>query len=61
MKDWLPNDVGRIKDEVCIIVADVDLMGSVIVVGIRRRGGGSRSEQSDSAEKCESREQHGDF
>ena len=50
-KDWLPNDVGRIKEEGRRIVADADLIG-----GYR---GGPRGEQSDSAEQCESREHHG--
>ena len=31
--DWLPHDVGRIKEEGCRVVADVDLMGGYPTAG----------------------------
>jgi hypothetical protein len=52
LTDWLPDDVGRIKDEACSVVADIDLMGY---------RSGSRREQSDSAEQCVRGEDHDVF
>jgi hypothetical protein len=43
---WLPDDVGRIKDETCSIVANIDLISY---------RGGCRREQSDSAKQYERR------
>jgi hypothetical protein len=55
MTDWLTNDVWRIIDEACSVVADIDIMCHW---GRRGVPGGGGSGQNHSAEECERGEDH---
>jgi hypothetical protein len=56
MTRWLTNDVRRIIEKACSIVADIDTMGHRGGWGVPGCGG---REQNHSAEECERGEDHG--
>ncbi len=57
---WLAYNVGRIKNEACSVIADIDNMDYLVVrVVTVVEQGGSRREKNHSAEQCERCEDHG--